>query len=60
MSTIIAKYMNTILKDGRKMPIVPLIEPIRDLMQTRFYEGQNVDKKLDKPMTNLVEKQLNI
>ena len=38
MTTNIAECMNAVLKDGRKMPIIPLIDYILDLMRRWFFQ----------------------
>ena len=41
MTTNIVECMNDILRDARSLPIVPLLESIRALIQDWFYDRRN-------------------
>ena len=60
MTTNIAECMNAILKDGRQMPLLPLIDHIRERLQKWFFERREFGAKLDKPVTNWMEEQMGL
>ena len=51
MAINIAECMNALLKNGREMPIIPLIDYILDLMRRCFFQRRKIGELLEKPVT---------
>ena len=58
MTTNIAECMNGILRDARSLPIVPLLESIRALIQDWFYNRRNQAEATTTAVTPWLEKKL--
>ena len=56
MTTNIAECMNAVLRDARSLPIVSLLESIRNLLQDWFYERRNEAADTMTPVTPWLEK----
>ena len=60
MTTNIAECMNAVLKDGREMPIIPLIDYILDLLRRWFFQRRTAGELLEKPVTKWMEEELKL
>ena len=58
MTTNIAECMNAVLRDARSLPLIPLLEAIRALIQGWFYEARNASASATIPVTPWLEKKL--
>ena len=56
MTTNIAECMNAVLRDARSLPIVSLLESIKNLIQDWFYERRNEAADTMTPITLWLEK----
>ena len=56
MTTNIAECMNAVLRDARSLPLVPLLEAIRLLLQDWFYERRTEVEAAATPVTPWLEK----
>ena len=56
MTTNIAECMNAVLRDARSLPLVPLLEAIRLLLQDWFYERRTEAEAATTPVTPWLEK----
>ena len=50
--------MNVVLRDARSLPLIPLLEAIRALIQGWFYEAQNASTTATIPITPWLKKKL--
>ena len=56
MTTNIAECMNAVLRDARSLPLIPLLEAIRSLMQGWFYDRRSESASASTPVTPWLEK----
>ena len=54
MITDIIESMNSALRHARKLPITPLIESIRSMLQKWFHNRRIFDERTDTPLTRRV------
>ena len=59
MTTNIVECLNAVLKDGREMPIIPLIDYILDLMWRCLFQSRVAGELLEKPVTKWMERNSN-
>ncbi|XP_022156795.1 uncharacterized protein LOC111023629 [Momordica charantia] len=55
MTTNIAESMNALLKEARELPVTPLLEHVRALLQRWFWERRDEASKLTSTLTKWVE-----
>ncbi|KAH7554085.1 hypothetical protein JRO89_XS12G0108300 [Xanthoceras sorbifolium] len=55
MTTNIAESMNNAMKDFRELPIVAMIDRIRDMIQRWFHDRRTVAASYDTQLTEMVE-----
>ena len=58
MTTNIAECMNAILRDAREMPLVPLLESIREKLQQWFYDRRIIAGNMTTTLTTWTEERL--